>query len=595
MLEALYDYAMQHDLAAIPGFKPKKVKHYLSFAADGRFLGFETVEEGTPPPMCPDIGSLANGTTKSNIIAEKAEVILDLPDKNGVHKRGAKQQFYLDALAEAATHDARFIPAAEGLRAHIDEIRTQFEGLPKAKAGDLLSIKVDGVPLESSTGYLEWWETFRKRFDTKKKGGAARCFITGAMTEPVSTVPPVQGLVSVGGHTKGDSFICFDKDAYRSYGFEQAANATVSEEAVTAVNAALAKLMQEAPPPLAGAKSIHWFSEKTESDVLGMLSFGFGIPTVEDPDEQVAEDEQKVRRMYRALMEKSLPEMPKNRYYMMSLSGVNGRVMIRSYEEGTFDSLCSALRQWYTDLAIVDPQYGVRYPKLYGVYSRLLKFSTDKSKLSDRIANELSGIAPRIMYAILHGTPLPDAAAAKALAYIRSDMYAGQDDTDKRRSIKMPDRVSCQFLKAWLNRKYRDQHKEEWIVKDQFDPARPSVAYQTGRLMAVYANLQNAALGDVNAGVVERYYTSACTAPALVMGKLGTMAQNHLSKLRGEKPGLYQIYSRYLEEISGLIGTTLPKRFSLEQQSEFALGYYFQCAHINDQKAANKKTSNTEG
>ena len=62
MLEALYDYAMQHDLAAKPGFKPKKVKHYLSFAADGRFLGFETVEEGTPPPMCPDIGSLANGT-----------------------------------------------------------------------------------------------------------------------------------------------------------------------------------------------------------------------------------------------------------------------------------------------------------------------------------------------------------------------------------------------------------------------------------------------------------------------------------------------------------------------------------------------------
>ena len=132
-------------------------------------------------------------------------------------------------------------------------------------------------------------------------------------------------------------------------------------------------------------------------------------------------------------------------------------------------------------------------------------------------------------------------------------------------------------------------------MKDQFDPARPSVAYQTGRLMAIYANLQNAALGDVNAGVVERYYTSACTAPALVMGKLGTMAQNHLSKLRGEKPGLYQIYSRYLEEISGLIGTTLPKRFSLEQQSEFALGYYFQCAYINDQKAANKKTTNTEG
>jgi CRISPR-associated protein Csd1 len=49
--------------------------------------------------------------------------------------------------------------------------------------------------------------------------------------------------------------------------------------------------------------------------------------------------------------------------------------------------------------------------------------------------------------------------------------------------------------------------------------------------MAVYALIQNAALGDVGAGVVERYYTSACSSPALVMGKLATMSQYHLSKL----------------------------------------------------------------
>ena len=91
MLEALYKYANDHSLAARPGFKTKNVKYYIMLSANGDFLGFDPV---TVPPMCPDIGSLANGTTKSNIIAEKAEVIFNIPvEKNGaqVYKREQKQ------------------------------------------------------------------------------------------------------------------------------------------------------------------------------------------------------------------------------------------------------------------------------------------------------------------------------------------------------------------------------------------------------------------------------------------------------------------------------------------------------------------------
>ena len=106
-----------------------------------------------------------------------------------------------------------------------------------------------------------------------------------------------------------------------------------------------------------------------------------------------------------------------------------------------------------------------------------------------------------------------------------------------------------------------------------------SAAYQTGRLMAVYAMLQQTALGDVGAGVVERYYTSACSSPALVIGKLAVMAQYHLSKIKGDNPGLYNYYNRLLTEISCKIGISLPKTFSLEEQSEFALGYYFQLSY----------------
>lgn len=223
--------------------------------------------------------------------------------------------------------------------------------------------------------------------------------------------------------------IDFNDMIYQSYGFEQAANAAVSEEAVTAVNASLARLLKESPPPLAGAKHIHWFSEQTENDVTKILDLGFDIPDDEaDNSEQKEEHEQKVQKMFTALMNNSLPDMPRNRYYMMSLSGVNGRVMIRSYDEGTYDELCGNLRRWYEDIAIYIPNYGYKYPKLFGVYSRLLKAQKDSSKLSDRIKNELSGLSSQIMFAIMHNTPLPDTVAAKALAYIRSDILSDSDD-----------------------------------------------------------------------------------------------------------------------------------------------------------------------
>lgn len=589
MLETLYKYAVDNNLIAKPGFKAKNVKYYISFSANGDFVGFESVENGTPQPLCPDIGSAAQGTTKSNVLAEKAEVILNLPEKQKdgslVYNREQKQKFYLDTLAEAGEHDALFRIASHGFEKDMDNIRAAFDGIPKFKGADLISIKVDNRPLESSSGYLEWWEQFRRRLDTKKKSAnAVRCFITGDVAEPMSTVPTLSGFAKVGGNSSGVRLICFDKDAYCSYGLKQAANTAVSEEAMTAVNAALSELVKKAPPPLAGAMNIHWYSEETEFDVTELPDFGFGGDgSVNDKNEQLDDDELRVQKMFKALENKSIPEMPKNRYYMMSLSGVNGRVMIRSYDECTYSELCENLRQWYKDIAIFEPKYGYRYPKLFGIYTRLLKNSKDKKKLGEKVEKELSGISPRIVYSIYHNTQLPDAVAVKALAYIRSDMYS--DSEDNRKTSPIPDRTACQILKAWLNRRYRNMKKEDYLIMDKLNQNSPSEAYQTGRLMAVYAMIQNAALGDVGAGVVERYYTSACSSPALVMGKLATMSQYHLSKLKGDKPGLYTNFNKILEEITVKIGSTLPKTFSLVQQSEFALGYYFQ----RSQSFANKK------
>ena len=117
-------------------------------------------------------------------------------------------------------------------------------------------------------------------------------------------------------------------------------------------------------------------------------------------------------------------------------------------------------------------------------------------------------------------------------------------------------------------------------LNSKLNPGLDDTAYQCGRLMAVLGRLQTSALGDVGAGVVQRYYASASTTPALVFGRLIRGAQFHLNKLGDQKRGLAVWYERQISEICVKIGTSMPATLGLEAQSLFALGYYQQLAAL---------------
>lgn len=64
---------------------------------------------------------------------------------------------------------------------------------------------------------------------------------------------------------------------------------------------------------------------------------------------------------------------------------------------------------------------------------------------------------------------------------------------------------------------------EEENLMEYYEPNFPNAAYHCGAWLAVYANLQRAAMGDVNATLVQRFYASASRTPALVFGTLDRM------------------------------------------------------------------------
>ena len=430
------------------------------------------------------------------------------------------------------------------------------------------------------------------------------------------TTTPIQGLRVVGGHASGDALICFDKAAFCSYGQKKAANAPVSEEAFCVVKAALDDLLKDAPI-LAGMKFVHWFDREIprEDDPLYSMDFGFGTPEDEGDSEEARETDRAVNELAARSRADQVPEsvysgqtapdLKDVSYYILLLSGANSRVMVRKFDRGNYADLRRGLDQWYADLALTN-QSGtgnIRPVKLTARLLRLLKFQKrSDSRPFDRLSKELAGITPAVIQSILSGGPLPDAVAAKALAYIRSELLAGDDDAAARSALAhakvpvderesgdddaaarsaLPNSLACQWLKVWLLRRNRIHCKEESIL-EEYNLNLSNAAYHCGGLMAVYAAIQKAAMPDVNIGIVERYYASAIQMPALVIGQLSSRSNYHLEKL--ENGWLADQYREKLRQVSVALGTFIPATLNLEQQSYFALGYYQMGAKLNQER-----------
>lgn len=619
MLKALYDYGIRNNLAPPPGFVRKTIRGYVLLSKTGDYLAVEKCEDVQD---CPDIGSMANSREKCNILAEKVGIILFSPEKEG--ERSVKSEFFKRILADGVGEVPEFELCLNILKNEslLKIIRAEAQQR-KLKDIDRISFKVDGQPLVKNPSVKHWWSQYRKHFSKATSGTTFRCLVTGELTIPLLTVPVMNGLQSVGGNASGSSLICFDKPAYRSYGLKQSTNAPISEEAFAVIKAAYDDLIQGSPtmykksdnqsfkpvaPAFAGVKFLHWYDCAVTPEDDPLLSLNLSLVDEDSDDEKedestdFSEESMSWRSSERELMAKSratdLIKSAQNgghvsldcQYHILLLSGVSGRIMVRRYDRGNYADLQKNLSLWENDLKLCNNLGGnpLRPRKLTTRLIYLLSGpkNSKMTTLLDRLSKELSGLTPSILMAILDGTPLPDVVAVKALASIRSEMV---DPDETNEFSYMPNSICCQWLKAWLLRKERAKNKEATLMAT-YDSNFPNAAYHCGALIAVYADLQRAAI-DAKSGITQRYYASASQAPALVLGQLETMAQYHLAKLRQDgRGGIARIYENLLNQASTFFGTEtgheMPRILTIEQQSYFAIGYRQMCAKMNFDRMA---------
>lgn len=592
MLHHLLHYARDNGLETEPGFKAKEARWALCFDAEGNFTN-TLVELGNVGsrrntghrfPKCPDLSQpelIGGPKRRSHFLIDTAEVVALFGADSEDQKGREKHEFFVSLLREASGVMPQLggVAAAMADNQTLNAIRDCMirQGNPKVKPTDKVTLRIDrDFPVESSAWH-EWWREFRGALKVEKapgrtvgkKGGRRgaalmRGFATGELVEPAATHPKIEGLADVGGQSSGSPLVGFDKEAFASYGLDQSLNAAVSEEAASAYRAALNDLIGRRSVRLVGAKVVYWFKDtvKQEDDPLPWLREGAEVRQLDA--------QHRARSLLEAIRTGTRPDLANNTYYSLALSGSGGRVMIRDWMEGQFPHLVENVVAWFDDLAIVrrDGSSPAPLPKFFAVLGATV-----------RALDELPApIATTMWRAAVQAGPIPHTVLAQALARARIDFI--QDNP--------PNHARMGLIRAYHVRKMRRTRGGQSMsqeLKPNLNESHPHPAYHCGRLMAMLAALQRSALGDVGAGVVQRYYAAASSTPALVLGRVTRTSQFHLNKLN---PGLAHWYEGQISGVWGRIKDTPPRALDLEEQSLFALGYYQQLASLRAARAGSQ-------
>ena len=409
----------------------------------------------------------------------------------------------------------------------------------------------DGGPLLlERPDVLEWWRAFYGADSETQHSGlvSGLCQVTGEITSIAPTSEsPISGLASVGCLPTGAKILAGNVPSAESFNQRDATGGMISARGMNgftrALNALIAGELPSGPHTaqrIANVMFLFWTREPVDSGVNAIFE-----PSPKDVDNLL-------KSLYSGHESAAMQNV--NEFYLLSVSGNSARVVVRDYLETPLPNLKQNLAKWFQDLRIADSSNeGVGKPTSL-VPLWLLSAST---------ALDMDQVAPdtpsRLVHAAIHGGAISDSILIACLRRLRAEGSAG---------FRTP---RLALIKLTLLR--RNIPVTETLNSDENHPA-----YVCGRLMAVFEQIQYAALGDVNANVTDKFFGTFSAAPAMLLGRLFDGATKHLRKLRSEKPGAFVSLDRMLTEVSSQLVAPPNGKLSLHDQGRFALGYYHQKA-----------------
>ena len=400
------------------------------------------------------------------------------------------------------------------------------------------------------------------------------CLVTGEQGALARLHPTIKGVE--GAQTAGASLVSFNLDAFTSLGKDQGANAPTSEAAAFRYGTALNHLLTRGGPnrvkrPIGDATVVFW-ADASDAQVAEDAETLFSAAI--DPPEDAEEAEKIGNAMAAIAQGRGLadvrPELLEGtRFHVLGLSPNAARLSVRFWLADDFAFFAKHLAQHFADLRIEPSPLGWNgAPSV----NRVLAQTT---ALQGKFENIPPLLAGEVMRAVLSGTRYPQSLLAVVITRLRAGEAAHIG-------------WHAAVLRAVLVRARRTPHPHHAIsakgeVPVALDREHRNIGYLLGRLFAVYELAQVAALGrGVKATMRDKYFASAAAPPATVFPLVIAHGQNHLSKARKTPKSagwaflIEQELNAIINQIEPAQPHSLPRSLRLEDQAEFAIGYYHQ-------------------
>jgi len=409
----------------------------------------------------------------------------------------------------------------------------------------LMTFRVDGhiLPIELPGVRKFWADVNDPDADLDKPAPVMQCIVCG---EPKPVLERLKGSIKgVPGAATGAAIISANEDAFLSYGLKASLIAPICADDAgrftTAANWLLAS--SQNCIRINDAAFIFWTREPVDFDFTEPL---------ERPNDT------NVQAIFGSIWDGDPSwQVETTAFYATVFSASKGRIVVRDWIDTTVGTVKRKLADWFRYQCIVDyAGEGRRYFGVRMLAEAMVRNPRDVTARSYRT----------LLRCALAGTPVP----MEFLEATIRRTVAAQEITP----------VQAALVKLVLSgNEAEDQTTEiQEGTMVHLEPHHPNAAYHCGRLLSVLEYVQRRALGEVNAGVVERFYGSASSTPASVFGMIIDLTHKHLKVIAGDNPGAFNALQDRIQGILGEIAD-FPLTLTPRERGLFALGFYHQRAH----------------
>lgn len=564
ILQALtehYEKLAEEGKVSREGWCQAKVSYAINLSKEGAIIGIVSLKEEHErgkkkvwlphPLMVPEMVTRSSGVS-ANFLCDNSKYLLGI-DAEGTNSRvmecfEAAREKHLSLLEKVPGEMSRAICCyfKRWNPQEAEKCAAVKENWEEITEGGNLIFSMGAEFAQENPQVREAWETERMAGEGGTEG---ICLVTGKRTEISRIHKTIKGVP--GAQSSGAALVSFNAPAFESYGKEQSYNAPVGKYAEFAYTTALNYLLdqREYTFPLGDSMIVFWAESGKQ-----IYQKTFMMATDPRPDNQ--EEMKGIFSHLKAdrLNQVRMPALdPEQKFYILALAPNAARLAVRFFYQNSFGNIIDNISRHYKRMEVVKPSWVET--EYLGIRQMLYETANQKSKEKAPVP----GMAAMVFQAVLSGARYPASLYSNTLIRIKAEQGKV---TWGRAGI----------IKAYLIRNNQWEEGEQYmgLKEDSSD-----TAYVLGRLFSVLESIQMDANPGIKATIRDRYFNSACSAPASVFPILIKLKNSHLKKLERDK-GSSKIY--YEKLLTGIMEKlqTFPKRLSLEEQGKFILGYYHQ-------------------